>query len=78
MIGEFKKVNIKKEINPTLRYQPLIFKVCLLIEFAVIGTYINNTIQECKQIICSSTRLTAAVTEHVLVSHVLNSIYRIA
>jgi len=51
MTGEFKKAKIRKEINPTSRYLRFVLKVCLLIAMGIIGTYINVTIQECKQII---------------------------
>ena len=51
MTGEFKKAKIRKEINPTSRYLLFVFKVCLLVAMPVISTYINVTIQECKQII---------------------------
>jgi hypothetical protein len=51
MTGEFKKAKIRKEINPTSIYLPFVFKVCLLVEITVVGTFIDMTVQECKQII---------------------------
>jgi len=48
MIGEFKKAKIKKEVNPTSRYLPHVFKVCLLTELAITAAYINMTVHECK------------------------------